>query len=225
MSERHTGFYASPKYLEFTSWKIWLCEAECVGKGDFVATSSAGKWEKKKKKGAGACKWDRAGVGKQAMAELQQLWFLCVSVPELVILTQTMTLNATSHSAPTSLLCFVMLQVVETNLVAFDCHWILINEVSVTEMIHASRCVFVCLYFDLARHTGPELSVLWSRMQCSKVFCSSSPLVSFLPQQHTNWWLRTCCLTSVRKVCCAPLTKTKKITLSALPQSIFNATF
>lgn len=71
-----------------------------------------------------------------------------------------MTLNATFHSAPTSLLCFVMLQVVETNLVAFDCHWILINEVSATEMIHASRCVFVCLYFDLARHTGPELSVL-----------------------------------------------------------------
>lgn len=48
MSERHTGFYASPKYLEFTSRKIWLCEAEYVGKGDFVATSSAGKWEKKK---------------------------------------------------------------------------------------------------------------------------------------------------------------------------------
>lgn len=117
-------------------------------------------------------------VGKQAMAELQQLWFLCVSVPELVILTHTMSLSATFHSAPTSLLCFVMLQVVETNLVAFDCHWILINEVSATEMIHASRCVFVCLYFDLARHTGPELSVLWSRMQCSKVFCSSFGVIS-----------------------------------------------
>lgn len=112
------------------------------------------------------------------MAELQQLWFLCVSVPELVILTHTMILNATFHSAPTSLLCFVMLQVVETNLVAFDCHWILINEVSATEMIHASRCVFVCLYFDLARHTGPERSVLWSRMQCSKVFRSSFGVIS-----------------------------------------------
>lgn len=31
---------------------------------------------------------------------------------------------------------FVVLQVVETNLVAFDCHWILINEVSATEMIY-----------------------------------------------------------------------------------------
>lgn len=33
---------------------------------------------------------------------------------------------------------FFMFQVVETNLVAFDCHWILINEVSATEMIYGS---------------------------------------------------------------------------------------
>lgn len=31
---------------------------------------------------------------------------------------------------------FVVLQVVETNLVAFDCHWILINEVGAMEMIY-----------------------------------------------------------------------------------------
>lgn len=35
----------------------------------------------------------------------------------------------------TLLLFFVMLQVVETNLVAFDCHWILINEVRPSFMI------------------------------------------------------------------------------------------
>lgn len=37
-----------------------------------------------------------------------------------------------------------MLQVVETNLVAFDCHWILINEVSVKEIIYGSctGCAF-----------------------------------------------------------------------------------
>ena len=37
---------------------------------------------------------------------------------------------------------FVVLQVVETNLVAFDCHWILINEVSAMEMIYGS-CAWV----------------------------------------------------------------------------------
>lgn len=34
--------------------------------------------------------------------------------------------------------CFVVLQVVETNLVAFDCHWILINEVSALAAIYES---------------------------------------------------------------------------------------
>lgn len=45
---------------------------------------------------------------------------------------------------------------------AFDCHWILINEVSPTDMIHASRSVFVfvCLFFDLDKDAGPELFVL-----------------------------------------------------------------
>lgn len=39
-------------------------------------------------------------------------------------------------SALNPMFCLVMLQVVETNLVAFDCHWILINEVSAMKMIH-----------------------------------------------------------------------------------------
>lgn len=33
-------------------------------------------------------------------------------------------------------LCAAVLQVVETNLVAFDCHWILINEVGAVEMMY-----------------------------------------------------------------------------------------
>lgn len=44
---------------------------------------------------------------------------------------------------------------------AFDCHWILINEVSPADVIHASRCVCLCVcYFDLDKDTGPELFVL-----------------------------------------------------------------
>lgn len=47
-----------------------------------------------------------------------------------------------------SYMCFVVLQVMETNLVAFDCHWILINEVSAMEMIYGSRtgCAFSSPY-------------------------------------------------------------------------------
>lgn len=46
------------------------------------------------------------------------------------------------------MVCFVVLQVVETNLVAFDCHWILINEVSAMEMIYGSctGCAFSSPY-------------------------------------------------------------------------------
>lgn len=48
-----------------------------------------------------------------------------------------------------ALLCFFcVLQVVETNLVAFDCHWILINEVGAMEIINGScaRCSFSSPY-------------------------------------------------------------------------------
>lgn len=65
---------------------------------------------------------------------------------------------------------------------AFDCHWILINEVSPADMIHASRCVFVCLYFDLDKDTGPELFVLISKENAhSFLFFFAHPLVSFYP--------------------------------------------
>lgn len=91
-----------------------------------------------------------------------------------------------------------MLQVVETNLVAFDCHWILINEVSPTDMIHASRCVFMRLYFDLDKDPGPELFVLCSKENAILIFPPGSPF-GVISCPTTYIVKRTFCVASVGK--------------------------
>lgn len=113
-------------------------------------------------------------------------------------------------SVPTSTLCFVMLQVVETNLVAFDCHWILINEVSVMEMIYGSFCgrVFISPYsFNYPGNTGPQNSLHWlaalKESAESKSF-STLPLLLFHPKTDKTWWPRTFCFISASNSCCAP---------------------
>lgn len=69
-------------------------------------------------------------------------------------------------SALNPVFCLVMLQVVETNLVAFDCHWILINEVSVMEMIYGSSMGVpsvhrsVSIIQEIRRVLDPELSIV-----------------------------------------------------------------
>lgn len=67
-----------------------------------------------------------------------------------------------------------MLQVVETNLVAFDCHWILINEVSVMEMIYGSctGCAFSSPYCpgNMDGFRSRTLLGVWRREESIKSF-------------------------------------------------------
>lgn len=85
---------------------------------------------------------------------------------------------------------FVVLQVVETNLVAFDCHWILINEVSAMEMIYGS-CTWVVpslhlvasVILEMFMVLGPELSystLLFKREESLKKFSTSFVLHQFI---------------------------------------------
>lgn len=77
-----------------------------------------------------------------------------------------------------------MLQVVETNLVAFDCHWILINEVSVMEMIYGSSMGVpsvhrsVSIIQEIRGVLDPELSIVldlgWWRRKESFFFFPTS---------------------------------------------------
>lgn len=151
-----------PKISRVYSLKSRLCEGEYISQGDFFSTPSAENRRTRSwglKKAAGACKLHRAVLThwKKVMAELQELCLMnpfstplsCPSTClQVLILAHTVVSNATINWVPTLLWFFVMLQVVETNLVAFDCHWILINEVSPTIMINASCCFLVCLYLD-----------------------------------------------------------------------------
>lgn len=96
-----------------------------------------------------------------------------------------------------------MLQVVETNLVAFDCHWILINEVSAMEMIYETRtgCALSSpSYFIYPEDIHgfwsripllPSLSFfVWRRDESSKVVHSIC-LIPVYPITHRTWWPRT----------------------------------
>lgn len=85
---------------------------------------------------------------------------------------------------------FVVLQVVETNLVAFDCHWILINEVSAMEMIYGS-CTWVVPSLHLVASVilemfmvfDPELSnpiLSFKREESLKKFLTSFVLHQFI---------------------------------------------
>lgn len=52
-------------------------------------------------------------------------------------------------------------QVVETNLVAFDCHWILINEVSIEEIMCGSGFDFFLLCEIVLGTSAPDGLLLW----------------------------------------------------------------
>lgn len=113
-------------------------------------------------------------------------------------------------SAPTSTLCFVMLQVVETNLVAFDCHWILINEVSVMEIIYGSSHgrVFISPYsFNYPGNTGPQNSPNWLaalKESAEPKSFLTLPSLLFHPEMDKTWWPRTFCFISASNSCYAP---------------------
>lgn len=107
--------------------------------------------------------------------------------------------------------CFLSsLQVVETNLVAFDCHWILINEVSVMEMIYGSSRgrVFISPYsFNYPGNTGPQDSPHWLatlKESAEPKSLSTLPLLLFHPETDKTWWPRTFCFISASNSCCAP---------------------
>lgn len=77
-------------------------------------------------------------------------------------------------SALNSLLFVYVRQVVETNLVAFDCHWILINEVSVKEITCGSWIDFceIILRISLSLQMGTFFAALgfWKREQSLQSF-------------------------------------------------------
>lgn len=104
------------------------------------------------------------------------------------------------------MVCFVVvLQVVETNLVAFDCHWILINEVSATEMIYGSRkgCAFSSPYcFSYpgniygVRSRSPLISSLSWVFEGERRACFVSH-----PTTHKSWWPRTIYFSELQLLC------------------------